>query len=82
MREVLDLSTTPCTVGITVLLLACSCYWLLNIAGALDLDFLDLDLDSELDGPAEGSRIIDGLLGSILRFMNASDVPLMIISRC
>ncbi len=79
MKEIIALSFTPWTVAITVILGFCILYWMLNVIGLLDLDILDLDLDTDVDTDAAQSGLAHGVLGSILRFMNASDVPLMII---
>lgn len=79
VKEIISLSFTPWTVAITVMLGFCVIYWMLNVIGLIDLDMLDLDLDTDLDADASQSGLAHGVLGSILRFMNASDVPLMII---
>ena len=81
MKEIIALSFTPWTVAITVILGFCILYWMLNVIGLIDLDILDLDLDTDVgvETDAAQSGLAHGILGSILRFMNASDVPLMII---
>ncbi len=79
VKEIIALSFTPWTVAITVILGFCILYWMLNVIGLIDLDVLDLDLDTDIDTEAAEGGLAHGILGSILRFMNASDVPLMII---
>lgn len=56
----------------TVLLTACAVYWLLLIAGAVDLDGLDFDLDVELDAGSAGWGM------GALQFLNVDGVPFMI----
>ncbi len=68
---------------ITLLLGFCMLYWLLNIIGLLDFDFLDFDFDNDVDIDVDadvgGSNFADSIVGQTLRFMNASEVPLMIV---
>jgi hypothetical protein len=62
------------TLPFSVLLSAVVGYWLLVIAGAFDLDFLDFDIDLDVDGH---ESVFDwGLVG--LRWFNLGDVPLMV----
>ncbi|MGC1274452.1 MAG: hypothetical protein WBC44_12150 [Planctomycetaceae bacterium] len=58
----------------TILLGVCLAYWLLMIAGAVDLDLIDLELDS--DAPVDAGGSSWGL--TALKFLNINDVPLMI----
>ncbi len=58
----------------TILLGICLSYWLLMIAGAVDLDLLDFELDAGSTPDAAGSSW--GL--TALKFLNVNDVPLMI----
>jgi len=83
VKEIWELSTSPWIMPITLLLGFCMLYWLLNIIGFLDLDFLDFDFDGDgdidLDTDHAGSNFADSILGQALRFMNASEVPLMVV---
>lgn len=56
-------------------------FWLLSVLGTVDLDTFDIDLDADLDADADGAGngATDGALGFMLRFVNAQDVPVMII---
>jgi len=58
----------------TVLLLVCAGYWLLLIAGAVDLDLADIEVDADADVHPGGSSW--GM--AALKFANLGDVPLMI----
>lgn len=64
------------TLPFSVLLSVVVAYWLLVIAGAFDLDFLDFDMD--LDPGLDGHEsVLDwGLVG--LRWFNLGDVPVMV----
>ncbi|WP_200392310.1 hypothetical protein [Roseibacillus ishigakijimensis] len=62
----------------TGLLFVVGLYWVLSAAGAVDLDSFDFDLDADTEGDS-ASAGGDGFLGFLLRFVNAQDVPLMIV---
>lgn len=64
------------TLPFTILAGVVSIYWLLMIIGALDLDFLDFDLGTDIDVDVNGSWLDWGLVG--LRWFNLGDVPLMV----
>lgn len=72
-QALLEKATLWPTLPITVVLAICTLYWLLVIVGLFDLDFLDIDLDVDLDGEAPMSV---GVIG--LKFLNLGDVPLML----
>lgn len=74
MKEIWELSLNPWILPFTVLLGVCVLYWLLSIVG-----FVDLDLDADADAGTNNGSLTDGVLGSLLRFMNASEVPLMVV---
>ena len=59
----------------------CCIYWLLALLGTIDMDALDidLDLDSDADVDADVGNAGGGLFTSFLKFVNATDVPLMIV---
>lgn len=58
----------------TVLLTISVIYWLSVIVGVVDLDFMDIDIDFDLEG---GEEI--GPIQSILAFLNLREVPLMLV---
>ena len=55
------------TVIFTGLLLFCVLYWLIAVLGFIDLDFLDLDLDGDID-PTEGLDAQNVLAGLVIKF--------------
>lgn len=73
MNEYLQHCVTGANLPATLLLALVVGYWLLLLVGALDLEFLDFDLD--LDGQPD-SPLSVGFLG--LRFLNLGRVPLMV----
>jgi len=73
VKEILELSLSPWIVPFTVTLVLCLLYWLLAVIGTIDMDALDLDFDSEAEG-ASG-----GFLVGVLKVVNATDVPLMLV---
>lgn len=77
MKEILQLAISPQVLPLTILLVPVALYWLLNMLGAVDLDFLDVDFDT--DGPDGDDGGMGGALQSALKFVNARDVPVMIV---
>ncbi|EMR02067.1 OB-fold-containig protein [Cesiribacter andamanensis] len=77
MKELFDFALAGANVIPTLLLIAMMLYWSIVLIGAIDLDFLDLDLDTDSspDGHPEGSL---EWLNRLLRFFNLGRVPLMI----
>ncbi|HEX6984932.1 MAG TPA: hypothetical protein VF170_06125, partial [Planctomycetaceae bacterium] len=74
MWDLLDaLFAAPALPG-TILLGVCAAYWLLLIAGAVDLDLFDFDVDADAGAHADGTSW--GM--AALKFLNVNDVPLMI----
>lgn len=71
----------------TFLLVLCALYWATVIFGALNLEFLDLDLDGDTELGIDGHNHPDYDLGhsghgfwmGILGFINAGKVPLMVV---
>lgn len=57
----------------TILLGVCFAYWMLLIAGAVDLDLLDFDIDADID--ADPGHTSWGM--TAFKFLNFNDVPLM-----
>ena len=84
MKELLEQAIIYYNLPLTILLGFVVLFWLLSLLGAVDLDTIDIDLDTEvnadLDVDVNGSDgAADGFFGSLLRFVNAQDVPVMVI---
>ncbi|MCW1883898.1 hypothetical protein OKA04_04110 [Luteolibacter flavescens] len=77
MKEIWNLAISPQVLPLTLLLVPVALYWLLNLLGTLDLDFLDVDIDA--DGPDGGDSSGGHWFHGALRFVNATDVPLMFV---
>lgn len=73
MKEIWELAISPQVLPLTILLVPVALYWLLNVIGVVDLEFLDVDFDT--DGPDHQG----GFLHGALRVVNATDVPVMIV---
>ena len=58
----------------TILFILILVYWITVIIGVLDFDFLDFDMDFDLDA-GDGLEGIQGLLA----FLNLKDMPVMIV---
>ncbi|QUI22157.1 hypothetical protein HZI73_07510 [Vallitalea pronyensis] len=71
MLELLKYAFTGVNVIPTVLLGLVLLYWIIAIIGALDFDFLDIDLD--LDGAEQGPFY------GILAFLNVAELPFMLV---
>jgi hypothetical protein len=85
MEQLLQVALAPANVFYTILLGFIMLYWLTVFLGALDLEFLDFDLDADhdldLDGDIEGDADLDGGSGwgmNALSFFNVGQVPFMI----
>jgi len=65
------------TVIYTALLIFCLFYWLIAMLGVVDIDFLDLDLDGDID-ISEGADAQHALAGLLLK-LGLYGVPLTII---
>lgn len=73
MKEIWELAISPQVLPLTILLVPIALYWLLSVCGVVDLEFLDVDLDTH------GPDASGGFLQGMLRIVNASDVPLMVV---
>jgi hypothetical protein len=86
VKEIWNLAISAQVLPLTILLVPVALYWLLNILGAVDFEFLDVDVDLDNHG-AHGAGHHDGQhdsshdswLHGALRFVNATDVPVMIV---
>lgn len=77
MKELFEFAIAGANVIPTLLLIGMMLYWCIVMIGAIDLDFFDLDLDTDSspDGHPEGNL---EWLNRLLRFFNLGRVPLMI----
>jgi len=80
MREFLEQALLWYNLPLTILMGVMGCYWLLSFVGTIDLDSLDFDFDTEADGEFD-TEVSGGhnVLGTVLKFINAQDVPIMMI---
>ena len=65
------------TVIYTVLLIVCALYWIVAVAGIVDLEILDIDLDGDIDA-ADSDSIQEGIAG-LLHRLGLAGVPLTIV---
>ncbi len=77
MKEIIELALSPWILPLTILLAVSGVYWLLAVLGTLDMDFLNIDLDTDID--ADGNVSSDGFLASSLKLVNGADVPFMLV---
>ncbi len=77
MKEICNLAISPQVLPLTLLLVPVALYWVLNILGVLDLEFLDVEVDA--DGPDESDSTMSQWLHGALRIVNAKDVPVMVV---
>jgi hypothetical protein len=95
MIELIQTAFSPVNAVVTVLLILNVIYWITVILGALDVDFLDVelfdsgleaggDVDVDMDVDAEGDLDLDmsqhGVLRSIMHFFYIGEVPIMLLS--
>ncbi len=80
MKELLNAAVSAPNLLPTALLVFVLVYWIVVILGAIDLDFIDLDLElgeTEADGVAEG-EFSAAWLNAVLSFFNLGQVPFMV----
>jgi len=95
MIDLIQTAFSPVNAVVTVLLILNVIYWITVILGALDVDFLDVelfdsgleaggDVDVDVDVDAEGDLDLDmsqhGVLRSIMHFFYVGEVPIMLLS--
>ncbi len=93
MIDLIQTAFSPVNAVVTVLLILNVIYWITVILGALDVDFLDVELfdsgleagpDVDVDVDTEGDLDLDmsqhGVLRSIMHFFYIGEVPIMLLS--
>lgn len=81
MKEIWEQATLAHNLPLTILLGMVVVYWLLALVGTIDIDALDIDLDIDSDGDLDADVTPSnlGCLGSALKFVNATDIPVMMV---
>ena len=77
MIEIWEQATLPHNLPLTVLVGLFTSYWIICLLGIVGVDTFDVDLDTDIDLDTDASH--HSPLTSVLRFVNAADVPLMAI---
>lgn len=77
MKDIWELAISAPVLPMTILLVPIGLYWLLSMLGIVDLEFLDVDFDADTDGGDDAQGL--GFLQSMLKIVNASDIPVMIV---
>jgi hypothetical protein len=93
MIDLIQTAFSPVNAVVTVLLILNVIYWITVILGALDVDFLDVELfdtgletgaDVDVDVDVEGDLDLDmsehSVLRSIMNFFYVGEVPIMLLS--
>jgi len=79
MLEVFQHAIALVNLPFTVLVALVLVYWICSLLGALDLDFLSLDFDTDTDlGEVDGAHASHGMLFGVGRFLHLDAVPFMI----
>lgn len=76
MGELLDAAVSPANIIITILAVFVLVYWITVIIGILDVDFMDFEVDLDLDAEVDGVAVT--WLNSVLAFFNLGQVPIMV----
>lgn len=77
MKELWEQATQVYNLPLTVGLIFFCAYWVISSIGIFDFD-TDVDVDLDLDADSDVS-IDGGIFSSILNFVNAAEVPVMLI---
>ncbi len=76
MREIWEQATQTYNLPLTIGLIIFFVYWLVSSIGIMDFD-TDVDIDLDTDVNADGVGF--GFFSSVLSFVNATEVPLMLV---
>ena len=83
MKEIWEQAILSYNLPLTITLGVVFLYWLLAVIGTIDMEALDFDFDLDADTDADIDTDItpgsSGFLVSALKFVNATDVPLMMV---
>ena len=87
MKELFEQALISYNLPLTIALVGVLFYWVLCSFGALDSDAFDIDFDSTADidadldssSDAHGDHHSGSFIGGVMKFVNAQDVPIMII---
>lgn len=84
MKELWEQAIIYYNLPLTILLGFVVMFWLLSLLGTVDLDTIDIDLEADVNADVDvdvngSDGAADGFFGSLLRFVNAQDVPVMVI---
>jgi len=81
VQDFWNILTSDSALPFSLLLIPFGIYWVIFSFGFIDLD-LDADIDIESDGTADGGSnpgLFHTVMAGVLRFMNAKDVPIMLV---
>lgn len=77
MTELLEAAIAPTNIIPTALLAFVLLYWLVVLVGLIDLDFINLEIETDVE-PDAGSIETIAWLNSVLTFFNLGRVPFML----
>jgi hypothetical protein len=78
VKEIWELAISGPMLPLTILLVPVALFWLLSIIGAVDHDFMGVDLDGHDGGHNHDHPVFEWIHGT-LRILNAREVPVMIV---
>lgn len=83
MKEIWEQAILSYNLPLTIALGLVFVYWLLAVLGTIDMEALDFDFDFDADTDADFDTDITpgsgGFFVTVLKFVNATDVPLMMV---
>lgn len=85
MKEIWEQAILSYNLPLTCVLGLVLLFWLMSALGAVDADTFDVDFDVDVDLEIDAKADVHGdhhsgsFIGGIMKFVNAQDVPLMII---
>lgn len=87
MKEIWEQAILAHNLPLTILLGLVIVFWLLAVLGTVDIDSLDVDFDMDTDVDMDIDGDIDtdvspsnlGFLGGLMKLVNATDVPVMMV---
>ena len=77
VKEIFEQALLAHNLPLTIVVGLFMLYWILSMVGVFAVDSIDFDMDIDADGDSAGH--LPSPVASALQFVNAADVPLMVI---
>jgi len=81
VKEIWEQALLAHNLPLTIMLGFVCVFWLLAVLGTVDIDSLDFDFDTDIDGDlnTDATPSSSGFLAGLMKAVNATDVPVMMV---